>query len=76
MINRSMKDLIKFSSFSTAVAYSRWTKKACETIGILFECRNLKREDLEEEILKANKDESINGKCNYVLIRKNYNCSL
>lgn len=44
-----------------AVTYANFTKKACTNIGIEFELRKIKREDLEDSILKANKDESING---------------
>ena len=45
----------------SAIAYARWTGKACNEIGIEFELRTIKRENLEEEILKANKDKSINA---------------
>lgn len=44
-----------------AVSYAHWTGKACAEIGIQFELRTIKRENLEEAILEANKDESVNG---------------
>ena len=45
----------------SAVTYANWTGKSCSAIGIEFELRRLKREELEEAILEANKDESVNG---------------
>lgn len=45
----------------SAVTYANWTGKSCSVIGIEFELIKLKREELEEAILRANKDESVNG---------------
>ena len=53
----------------SAVTYASWTRKSCSVIGIEFELRTLKREDLEEAILMANKDESVNGIMVYYPVR-------
>lgn len=62
-LNKLMPKLVGFlaNDDQAAVTYARWTGKACENIGIKFELRIVKREDLEEAILKANKDVSVNG---------------
>ncbi|KAH7170886.1 hypothetical protein EDB81DRAFT_638323 [Dactylonectria macrodidyma] len=44
-----------------AVKYAEWSKKTCEENGFKFDLRNVDKELLEEEIMKANDDENVDG---------------
>jgi methylenetetrahydrofolate dehydrogenase (NAD+) len=46
---------------ASALTYAQWTAKSCQSIGIDFELVRVKREQLEDTLLKANEDDSING---------------
>lgn len=41
--------------------YAKYTKQACEAMGMIFELRELPRLELESAILSANVDASVNG---------------
>lgn len=44
-----------------AEVYAKWTAKTCETLGFIYELRKVAKEELEETIIQANHDSSING---------------
>ncbi|CAG8770978.1 8371_t:CDS:2 [Dentiscutata erythropus] len=44
-----------------ALKYAESTAKTCAETGVVFELKKCNREDLEDEIVKANEEESING---------------
>ncbi|SPN97771.1 probable methylenetetrahydrofolate dehydrogenase (NAD+) [Cephalotrichum gorgonifer] len=44
-----------------AVKYAEWSKKTCEENGFKFVLRTVEKELLEEEISKANDDDSVDG---------------
>ncbi|CAG8538853.1 337_t:CDS:2, partial [Scutellospora calospora] len=44
-----------------AFKYAEATAKTCAETGVVFELKKCNREDLEDEIVKANEDENING---------------
>ncbi|KAL1920233.1 uncharacterized protein VTP21DRAFT_1379 [Calcarisporiella thermophila] len=44
-----------------AVKYAEWTGKSCNNVGIEFELRKVDKQELEEEIVKANEDNSVHG---------------
>ncbi|GBB91365.1 hypothetical protein RclHR1_01860019 [Rhizophagus clarus] len=44
-----------------SIKYAECTLKTCEETGILFELRKCNREELEDQIIKANEDDSIHG---------------
>ncbi|CAH0049712.1 unnamed protein product [Clonostachys solani] len=44
-----------------AVKYAEWSKKTCEDNGFKFDLRNVDKELLEEEIMKANEEEGVDG---------------
>ncbi|CAG8558284.1 21383_t:CDS:2 [Cetraspora pellucida] len=44
-----------------AFKYAEATAKTCAETGVMFELKKCNREDLEDEIVKANEDENING---------------
>ncbi|KYK60672.1 methylenetetrahydrofolate dehydrogenase [Drechmeria coniospora] len=44
-----------------AVKYAEWSKKTCEENGFKFDLRTVDKESLEEEIMRANEDDDIDG---------------
>lgn len=44
-----------------AQSYANWTRKTCEDLGFNYELVRVDKEDLEGAILKANKDDDVNG---------------
>jgi methylenetetrahydrofolate dehydrogenase (NAD+) len=44
-----------------AVKYAEWSQKACEDNGFTFDLRRTPREELEEELMKANDDAAVDG---------------
>ena len=44
-----------------ASMYARWTERACTRDGITYELRRVERVDLEEAVMEANQDPSVNG---------------
>ncbi|CAG8523423.1 15289_t:CDS:2 [Gigaspora rosea] len=44
-----------------ALKYAESTAKTCTETGVVFELKKCNREDLEDEIVRANEDENING---------------
>ncbi|KAI6783705.1 Methylenetetrahydrofolate dehydrogenase [NAD(+)]-like protein [Emericellopsis cladophorae] len=44
-----------------AEKYAEWSKKTCEDNGFKFDLRNVEKEALEEEIMKANEEEEVDG---------------
>ncbi|PTB64458.1 NAD(P)-binding protein [Trichoderma citrinoviride] len=44
-----------------AVKYAEWSKKTCEENGFNFELRVVDKETVEEEIMKANEDDAVDG---------------
>ncbi|UNI14708.1 Methylenetetrahydrofolate dehydrogenase (NAD(+)) [Purpureocillium takamizusanense] len=44
-----------------AVKYAEWSKKTCEDNGFNFDLRTVDKEILEEEIMKANDEEAVDG---------------
>ncbi|KAM4055096.1 tetrahydrofolate dehydrogenase/cyclohydrolase, catalytic domain-containing protein [Hirsutella rhossiliensis] len=44
-----------------AVKYAEWSKKTCEDNGFTFDLRSVDKEMLEEEIMKANDDDEVDG---------------
>ena len=51
--------------------YALQTKKTFSTLDLNFELRKVKKEDLEDEIIKANNDKSVNGMMVYYPIFNN-----
>ncbi|MCJ1386510.1 NAD-dependent 5,10-methylenetetrahydrafolate dehydrogenase, partial [Xylographa soralifera] len=49
------------NSDPAARMYANWTDRTCKENGFLFQLRNVNREELEEHILAANHDSSIDG---------------
>lgn len=41
--------------------YANWTAKSCAAIGIAFELRVVKRTELEDSIITANRDKNVHG---------------
>ncbi|MCJ1404161.1 hypothetical protein MMC11_007386 [Xylographa trunciseda] len=41
--------------------YANWTHRTCKENGFIFQLRNVDREELEEHILAANQDDSVDG---------------
>jgi methylenetetrahydrofolate dehydrogenase (NAD+) len=41
--------------------YAEWTARTCKETGILFELRRVPRTELEEAIVSANQDRTVNG---------------
>ncbi|KAG8674470.1 Methylenetetrahydrofolate dehydrogenase [NAD(+)] [Fusarium poae] len=54
-----------------AVKYAEWSKKTCEENGFNFDLRTVDKELLEEEIMKANEDEDVDGMIVYYPIFPN-----
>ncbi|PHH61546.1 hypothetical protein CDD81_283 [Ophiocordyceps australis] len=44
-----------------AVKYAQWSKKTCEENDFAFDLRTVEKDLLEEELMKANDDESVDG---------------
>ncbi|KAL7927873.1 NAD(P)-binding protein [Trichoderma austrokoningii] len=44
-----------------AVQYAEWSKKTCEENGFNFELRRVDKDLLEEDIMKANEDDAVDG---------------
>ncbi|KAL2122435.1 hypothetical protein VTJ04DRAFT_2890 [Mycothermus thermophilus] len=44
-----------------AVQYAEWSKKTCEENGFNFDLRKVDKEDLEEAVVAANNDDSVDG---------------
>ncbi|CAH6721592.1 methylenetetrahydrofolate dehydrogenase [NAD(+)] [[Candida] jaroonii] len=41
--------------------YANWTSKTCQDLGFNYELKELDREDLETELIKANNNDDVNG---------------
>ena len=41
--------------------YANWTGKTCESLGFKYELLEVNKNDLETALIKANKDDSVNG---------------
>ncbi|KAL7761924.1 hypothetical protein ACKLNR_008459 [Fusarium oxysporum f. sp. zingiberi] len=54
-----------------AVKYAEWSKKTCEENGFNFDLRTVDKELLEEEIMKANEDDNVDGMIVYYPIFPN-----
>ncbi|CAX42309.1 NAD-dependent methylenetetrahydrofolate dehydrogenase, putative [Candida dubliniensis CD36] len=44
-----------------AKMYANWTGKTCESLGFKYELLEVNKNDLETALIKANKDDSVNG---------------
>ncbi|RIA86011.1 hypothetical protein C1645_741157 [Glomus cerebriforme] len=55
-----------------AIKYAKFTSKTCEETGIIFELRKCNREELEDQIAKANEDDGIHGIIVYYPVFKNH----
>lgn len=44
-----------------AQMYANWTSKTCESLGFNYELRQVRKNDLESALIKANKDDDVNG---------------
>ncbi|KAG7665060.1 MTD1 [[Candida] subhashii] len=44
-----------------AQMYANWTGKTCESLGFKYEVVKVNKNDLENELIKANRDDNING---------------
>ncbi|XP_074598404.1 uncharacterized protein LOC141853079 [Brevipalpus obovatus] len=61
--SRARPKLIGFlaNDDEAAVTYAKFTERSCKKIGIRFDLKRVKREDLEEAIIEANEDRKVDG---------------
>ena len=61
--SRARPKLIGFlaNNDEAAVTYAKFTERSCKKIGIRFELKRVKRDDLEEAIIEANEDRKVDG---------------
>lgn len=44
-----------------SIKYAECTSKTCEETGVIFELRKCNREELKDQIIEANEDDSVHG---------------